>query len=277
MDPILEIAKHNGLYVVEDCAEALGAKYKGQQVGGIGDVGCFSFFANKTITTGEGGMVVTNNPALQEKMKILRDHGMSKERRYWHLYAGFNYRMTNLQAAIGLAQMERIDSFLAHRQRVAQHYSQQLCGVNGIILPPKTDWAENIYWLYSVVIDEQRVGMGREDLVVKLTDCGIETRPFFYPLHVQPPYFSESNYDCPVSCWLAERGLSLPTSNSIDLNDIDRVCDSVERIINDNKLIRSHVNGSLVMEFVCDDRTMFQPIQERVGANSKERPSAFGG
>jgi perosamine synthetase len=199
-------------------------------------------------------MVTTNDSTLMEKMKLLRDHGMSKEKRYWHLYAGFNYRMTNLQAAIGLAQMERIDDFISHRQKVVQRYNQQLCNIEGLILPPKAEWAENIYWLYSVIIDAQRIGLNRDDLMSKLTDCGIETRPFFHPLHIQPPYISGSNYDCPVSCWLAERGLSLPTSNSISLNDVDRICNSVKKIILNKRFIRSRLNDPKLEELIYNDQ-----------------------
>ncbi len=241
MEPIVDIARRYKLSVIEDCAEALGAEYKGNRVGGLGDVGCFSFFANKVITTGEGGMVTTNNPDLYKKMMILRDHGMTKEKRYWHLYPGFNYRMTNLQAAVGLAQMERIDDFLTYRQEVVERYNQHLSEIEGIILPPEAEWAKNIYWLYSIVVDEQQAGIERDDLAAKLADYGIETRPFFYPLHEQPPYRSNQPDEYPVTNWLAASGLSLPTANDIRLEDVDRVCEAIERAINNARLIQTHV------------------------------------
>lgn len=245
MDRIMEIAKRHNLFVVEDTAEALGAEYNGRMVGTMGDVGCFSFYANKVITTGEGGMVTTNDLALFEKMKILRDHGMSKEKRYWHIYPGFNYRMTNLQAAIGLAQMERISDFLEYRQKVIKQYNAKLGKIDGIILPPSAEWAKNIYWLYSIIVDEHKIGMSRDMLALKLSEQGIDTRPFFSPMHIQPCYASdEQNKDAyPVTTWLAAHGLSLPTSNDIRLEDVDRVCDAIAQIVTDGHLIRHHLNA----------------------------------
>jgi perosamine synthetase len=240
MEPILELAKRHNLFVVEDCAEALGAEYKGQKVGTLGDVGCFSFFANKVITTGEGGMVTTNNPALHERMMLLRDHGMTKEKRYWHLYPGFNYRMTNLQAAIGLAQMERIEDFQSYRQQVVQHYNEHLQEIDGITLPPQSEWAKNIYWLYSIVLDEQRLGIHRDGMAAKLADYGIETRPFFYPLHIQPPYESFAIGDYPVTQKLATGGLSLPTANGIRLEDVDKVCEVIKKVVRDARLVQDN-------------------------------------
>lgn len=241
MNPIKEIAARYSLFIVEDCAEALGAEYEGQKVGGLGDAGCFSFFANKVITTGEGGMVTTNNPALYEKMVSLRDHGMSKGKRYWHLYAGFNYRMTNLQAAVGLAQMERIEDFLKYRLKVVERYNQHLCEVKGICLPPAAEWAKNVYWLYSIVVDELTSGVDRDLIAARLGDRGIETRPFFYPLHGQPPYGGDTTNSYPVTEWLAPRGLSLPTANDIRLDEVDRVCAAIRQSVSDARLIQKHM------------------------------------
>jgi perosamine synthetase len=243
MDPIMEIAKRHNLFVVEDTAEALGAEYHGRKTGSIGNVGCFSFFANKVITTGEGGMITTNDPALFEKMNILRDHGMSKEKRYWHIYPGFNYRMTNLQAAIGLAQMERITDFLDYRQKVVKRYNEQLGKIDGITLPPSAEWAKNIYWMYSIVVDEQKAGLNRDELAAKLLERGIETRPFFYPMHIQPYYATGEQDSYPVTTWLSDHGLSLPTSNGIQLDDVDRVCDAIAQIVKDGHLIQNHLNS----------------------------------
>jgi perosamine synthetase len=244
MGPIQDIAERHGLFIVEDCAEALGADYERQKVGSLGDAGCFSFFANKVITTGEGGMVTTNNPALYEKMMSLRDHGMSKEKRYWHLYAGFNYRMTNLQAAIGLAQMERIEDFLKYRLKVVERYNQHLCELNGICLPPAAEWAKNVYWLYSIVVDELTSGVDRDLIAARLGDRGIETRPFFCPLHGQPPYGGDETDSYPVTEWLAPRGLSLPTANGIRLDEVDRVCTAIRQIVSDAHLIQEHMAGT---------------------------------
>jgi perosamine synthetase len=243
MDPILALAAKHGLKIIEDCAESFGACYKGRQTGTMGDVGCFSFFANKVITTGEGGMVTTADPALHRKMAILRDHGMSKEKRYWHLYPGYNYRMTNLQAAVGLAQMERIHTFLDHRAHVVARYNEHLSHLRGILLPPCAPWAHNIYWLYSIVIDEAQAGITRGELAAKLAERGIETRPFFYPMHVQPPYLAFAKDTYPVTDWLSDRGLSLPTANDIPLEDVDRVCNAIEEIVSHRRVVSDHLTG----------------------------------
>jgi len=244
MDPILALAAKHGLAVIEDCAESLGARCRGRQTGTMGDIGCFSFFANKVITTGEGGMVATRDPALHRKMAILRDHGMSKEKRYWHLYPGFNYRMTNLQAAIGLAQMERIDDFLRHRANVVALYNERLGRIPGILLPPCAPWAVNIYWLYSIVIDEAEAGITRDELAAKLAERGIETRPFFYPVHVQPPYLAFAKGEFPVTDWLSARGLSLPTANDIRLDDVERVCAAIEETLSHRRVVSDHMQGA---------------------------------
>ena len=240
MDPILELAKRHGLKVIEDAAEALGAEYKGRKVGTLGDVGCFSFFANKVITTGEGGMTTTNDRALHEHMQVLRDHGMQKSRRYWHLFPGFNYRMTNLQAAIGLAQMERIDAFLDNRQQVARRYNERLGALDGIILPPEAEWARNIYWLYSILIDEQRAGVTRDQIAARLGTHGIDSRPFFYPVNIMPPYEWANAESYPVTEWISARGLSLPTSKSMSVEDVDRVCTEIEAIVGHHQVMQAH-------------------------------------
>lgn len=230
MDAIMKLAKKRNLRVVEDCAEALGAEYRGHKTGTIGDVGCFSFFANKIITTGEGGMIVTGDDALYERMNLLRDHGMQRDRRYWHLYAGFNYRMTNLQAAIGLAQMEQLGRFLRQKESLGRRYNEGLRDIPGITLPPREPWAKNIYWLYSVLIDPEKLGMDRDAFSEKLREKGIETRPFFHPLHRQPPYLSCSAGAYPVTESLADRGLSLPSANNLRDQDIDRVCETIREL-----------------------------------------------
>jgi perosamine synthetase len=237
MTPLMELAKRHDLRVVEDCAESLGAEYRGQKTGTFGEVGCFSFFANKVITTGEGGMVTTNDPELAHRMMVYRDHGMEKSRRYWHVVPGYNYRMTNLQAAIGLAQMERIERFLTRRAEIVAHYDARLSRVPGIILPPRAAWAKNIHWLYSIVVDPAVAGLDRDTLSARLAEGGVETRGFFYPLHIQPPY--EGAAICPVSAELSARGLSLPTSNDIRFEDVAHVCDCIERIVSNTRAVRA--------------------------------------
>lgn len=235
MDPIMAIARKHGLKVVEDCAEALGAEYKGRKVGLIGDVGCYSFFANKVITTGEGGMVLCRDQALMERMSLLRDHGMSKQRRYWHLEAGFNYRMTNLQAALGLAQMERIESFLAQRESVVARYNERLSELEGIRTPRTASWARNIHWLYSIEVDAEAAGFDRDYLAEALRRAGIETRPVFPPLHVQPAYGSAAPGLFPVSERFALEGMSLPTSNGLSMESADLICDAIEEVVKTSK------------------------------------------
>jgi perosamine synthetase len=225
MDPILEIAARYGLAVIEDAAEAHGARYKGRRVGGIGDIGAFSFYGNKIITTGEGGMVVTNRADLAEKVRMLRDHGMSPERRYWHPVLGYNYRMTNLQAALGVAQMEKIDIILSTKQRIAQAYKERLREVPGITLPPEAPWAQNVYWLYSILVDAEIFGHTRDDLRTRLSEQGIETRPLFPPVHTQPIY---NRGQClPVAERLAATGLSLPSAASLKFEDVARAAEAV--------------------------------------------------
>lgn len=240
MDKILHLADRYGLWTVEDAAEAHGATVGDRVVGSLADIGTFSFYGNKIITTGEGGMVTTRDPELHARMAMLRDHGMEKGRRYWHLVPGFNYRMTNLQAAIGLAQMERIGDFLTHRARVVARYNERLGPLPGFLLPPCAPWAYNIYWLYSIVIDETEAGLTRDELAAKLAEHGIETRPFFYPVHVQPPYLAFGNGAFPVTERLSARGLSLPTANDIRIEDVDRVCDAIQEIVSHQRVVATH-------------------------------------
>ncbi len=240
MDPLMEIAARHGLYVIEDCAEALGAEYRGHKVGSIGHVGTFSFFANKVITTGEGGMVVTDDSNLHHRMQLLRDHGMTREKRYWHEVAGFNYRLTNLQAAIGLAQMEKIYDFLEYRVKIVNRYRTRLKNVEGIILPPCEPWAKNIYWLFSIIIDKELSGIDRDFLMGRLAEHGIDSRPLFYPLHQQTPFGPEPDAAYPNTVWLSDRGMSLPTSNNIQIEDIDKVCAVISSVIRNKSLFRKY-------------------------------------
>jgi perosamine synthetase len=222
MDPIIEISARYNLKIIEDAAEAHGAQYKGQNVGGIGTIGIFSFYGNKIVTTGEGGMVVTNQPEIADKIRLLRDHGMSKSRRYWHTMLGYNYRLTNIQAALGVAQLEKIDSIIDKKITIANNYTEQLKNVPGIILPPRKDWAKNVYWMYSILVDEDKFGMDRDALIKILEREEIETRPFFPPIHTQPIY--NTGQQLPVSEWLSKRGMNLPSAVTIRPQQIERVC-----------------------------------------------------
>lgn len=229
MAPILELAEAHGLWVVEDCAQAPGALHYGQKTGTFGELATFSFFGNKIITTGEGGMVVADDDALAARLRLLRGQGMDLSRRYWHPVVGYNYRMTNIEAALGLAQMERVEQLLADRRRVAAWYTARLRGIPGLTLPVETPGAKNVFWIYSVLVD----GLARRDtLMAQLADAGIETRPFFHPVHEFPMYLDARNdRGCPVACDLGARGLSLPTSSYLKEADVDMIASTLRRMM----------------------------------------------
>lgn len=221
MGPILAIAERHGLAVVEDAAEAHGARWCGRVVGGIGDIGVFSFYGNKIITTGEGGMVTTNRRDLYDAMRLFRDHGMSPERRYWHTVVGYNYRLTNLQAALGVAQMERIDGILARKREIAAAYTHGLSRIPGLTLPGEASWASAVYWLYSIVIDEAEFGWTRDEVMAYLKDHDVETRPVFPLVHQQPCYDLAGRFD--VAERLSAFGLSLPSAVTLQPAAVDRI------------------------------------------------------
>jgi perosamine synthetase len=220
MDPLADLARRHGLRVVEDAAEAHGARYKGRRVGGLGDLGVFSFYGNKIITTGEGGMLVTDDPALAERAAFLRDHAMDPRRRYYHPEVGFNYRMTNIQAAIGCAQLEQAEAILDRRKVLAATYEAELAGLPGLVRPPAAPWAENVYWMYSVLVEP---GFGRDRDAVRegLRARGVDSRPFFVPLHEQPPYREAAAF--PVATALARTGLNLPSGTGLTSAEIATV------------------------------------------------------
>ncbi|MCC6399950.1 MAG: aminotransferase class I/II-fold pyridoxal phosphate-dependent enzyme [Flavobacteriales bacterium] len=231
MDELMAIARRHGLFVVEDCAEALGALYKGRPVGSFGDAATFSFFGNKTITTGEGGMTLFRDPAVAARATMLRDHGMDKQRRYWHLEVGYNYRMTNVQAAIGVAQLERLDAFVQAKRDLAAAYTQGLQAIGGITAPPEEPWALNGFWLYSCLIGAD-FGLGRDEVMDRMARNGIESRPLFHPLHVMPPYgrYMRPGQTFPVSTRLSQAGLSLPSSVTITRAEQDHVLEVLHAI-----------------------------------------------
>lgn len=232
MDPIMKIARKHHLRVIEDAAEAHGAEYKGRKVGGIGDVNCFSFYANKIITTGEGGMVVTDNADIAERARALKDLAHSRDKRFLHTDIGFNYRMTNLQAAIGLAQFERIEELVDRRRAHAHLYNSLLKDVEGVRLPPEKRWAKNVYWMYGILIEDS-FGATRDELMERLKDRGIETRAFFIPVHQQPAFvkmglFRGEGY--PVAEVLSREGLYLPSGSGLTEEQIQEVCGAIREI-----------------------------------------------
>ncbi|MCB0064783.1 MAG: DegT/DnrJ/EryC1/StrS family aminotransferase [Caldilineaceae bacterium] len=225
MDPLMELAAKHGIKVIEDAAEAHGAEYKGRRAGGLGDAAGFSFYGNKIITTGEGGMITTDNREIARLAWNLRDHAFSTERHFWHKYVGFNYRMTNLQAAVGLAQVEQLDDFVEQRRQNAREYNRRLQGIPGITTPKEAPWAKNVHWMYGILVDEAEYGMNRDQLRQVLADNGIETRTFFIPMHCQPVYwnmFKGERY--PVAEQLCRNGFYLPSATSLRLEELDFVC-----------------------------------------------------
>ena len=225
MIELSDIADKMGLLLIEDCAEALGTRLGGKHVGLFGGAATFSFFGNKTITTGEGGMVIFNDDNTFDRAKMLRDHGMSVERRYWHTEVGFNYRMTNLQAAIGVAQLQRVDFFVNKKRWIAKIYDDGLKGVVDINRPGEGDGVFNSYWLYTIVLSSRFDGR-RDELLEFLKDSGIEARPVFYPVHLMPPYqkYNSDGTNFPISNMASERGVSLPSSIGITEAEVNRVC-----------------------------------------------------
>ncbi len=231
MGPIMETAEKRGLSVIEDAAEAHGAEYRGKKVGSIGHVGCFSFYGNKIITTGEGGMCTTNDPKLAERMRFLRDHAMSPEKRYWHPEIGYNFRMTNIQAAIGLAQLEQIDKLIAARVINAALYKTLLKDVRGLTFQPQMGWAKSVFWMHSVLVDEKEFGCSRDELMKRLREKGVDSRPFFYPMHQLPAYEQgHSDAEFPVATRLSRSGINLPSSAKLSESDIKFVCNAIGEI-----------------------------------------------
>jgi perosamine synthetase len=221
LDPLRELGARHDIAVVEDAAEAHGARYKGRRVGALGRIGAFSFYGNKIITTGEGGMVVTNDGALAERARFLRDHAMDPKRRYYHPEVGFNYRMTNIQAAIGCAQLEQAEAILERRKAIAAAYEAGLAGVPGLGRPPAESWAESVYWMYSVLI-EPAFGLDRDAVQQGLREQGVDSRPFFVPLHELPPYRTALHF--PVTTRLARSGINLPSGTGLTMDEIATVC-----------------------------------------------------
>lgn len=227
MPEICSIARDHGIKVVEDAAEAHGASRGGTPVGAWGDIGAFSFYGNKIITCGEGGIVVTNNAALASKVRQLRGQGQDPERRYWFPVIGYNYRMTNIEAAIGLAQLERIEPMLAARQQIEAWYRSELRGWKDVSLPPVEAVDKTVCWLFSVVLKEH-AGARRDRVMALLRDANVDSRPFFYPCHTLPPYQRErETAECPNAEWLGERGLNLPTWIGMTAGHVRRVCDAL--------------------------------------------------
>lgn len=232
MDPIIELAKKYKLITIEDAAEAHGAEYKGRKCGGLGDISCFSFCANKIITTGEGGIVLTNNKEYAEKARSLRNLCFKKERRFYHTELGYNFRLTNVQAAIGLGQLERIDELVKKKGWIGYTYNERLKDIPGLILPVEGPWAKNVYWMYGIVLDES-TGTNAREFAKHLHEHGVHTRPFFLGIHEQPifqkmGFFKDEHY--PVAERIAKQGLYLPSGLTLTGSQIAQICQTVRNL-----------------------------------------------
>lgn len=228
MDKLVDIAKKHDLYIIEDATESLGALYKGKLVGTIGDIGCFSFNGNKLITTGAGGMLVTNNEELGEKAKFLSTQAkvVNENKSFYHPEIGYNFRMPNLLAAMGCAQLENINEYIEKKKKNAAYYNKLLKDVKGITLPTEKEWEKNVHWLYSIVIEDE-YGISRDELIKTLAENEIESRPFFMPVHEMEPYMNCRSGDLAVTEELKNKGLNIPSSVGLTIEEIDKICEVI--------------------------------------------------
>lgn len=236
MDPVIELAEKYGLKIIEDAAEMHGQTHRGRPCGSFGDLSVFSFYPNKHITTGEGGMILTDSDRLAERCRLLRNLCFQPKRRFVHEELGYNFRMTNMQAALGVAQLERLAEFVALKRSMGKRYTELLSGVDGIdLMPLKTDYAENIYWIYGMVLKDE-VQFNAEEAMRRLGQKGIGTRPFFWPMHEQPVFrkmglFGNEHY--PVAEHLARRGFYIPSGMALTDGQMDEVARAVKNLMRD--------------------------------------------
>jgi perosamine synthetase len=232
MDPLRELADTYGLFIIEDAAEAHGAKYRGRRCGGLGDVSCFSFYANKVITTGEGGMVLTSDDAVAEIARSKRNLCFQSERRFYHTELGYNFRLTNLQAALGVAQLERIDEIVARKIEVGGAYTRGLKGLP-LHLPVQREWASNVYWMYGVVLDDS-TGLDATEFAALLAVRGVQTRPFFLGMHEQPALWDRGLFvgeHYLVAERLARKGLYLPSGTALTDEQLGETIAAVSEVL----------------------------------------------
>jgi len=232
MDQIIDICGKYDIKVIEDATESLGSEYKGKKTGSIGDIGCFSFNGNKLITTGGGGMLVTDNQEWAEKVKYLTNQAKDDPEQFIHHEVGYNYRLTNIQAAMGVAQLEQIDLFIDNKRKIANKYNELLLDIDGITLTPNKDWAFTNFWLYSILIDENKFGMNSKELYKKLNNEGIMSRPFFKPIHTMPMYekYNSTNTDTANDLWW--EGSNLPCSVNLDLDKVEYIANKIIELKN---------------------------------------------
>jgi perosamine synthetase len=230
MEAILEISRNYSIPVIEDAAEAHGAEYKGKRVGSFGLAASFSFFGNKVITSGEGGMVVTDDEELYQKMKLLKGQAVSPEKKYWHIAVGYNYRMTNMQAAVGLGQLENIDWHIAERERIAKLYMKYLKGTETYMKMQyvPSDYKQT-YWMNNIILQDV-VANERDQVMEVMEACNIEMRPVFYPMHIMPPYL-DNTLSYPIAEKLGARGISLPSHAMLTEEEVAYICDCLKKIV----------------------------------------------
>lgn len=220
MSPLIEAAQKYNLVIIEDATESLGAQYKGHKVGSLGDIACYSFNGNKLITTGGGGMLVTNNKAWAHRAKYLTTQAKDDPVEFVHGDIGYNYRLTNIQAAMGCAQLEQLETYIAAKRHIAATYAQVLQDVPGIRPMSEAEWATSVFWLYTILVDEKKYGLDSRGLLSKLKQAGVQTRPLWQPAHLNQPYQDCIAYRCEVAPALKRDALSLPCS--VNLPDSDQ-------------------------------------------------------
>jgi len=234
MDPVLEVAKKYNLFVVEDAAEAHGARYKGKMVGSLGDIGCFSFYANKIITTGEGGMITTNNPDFEKRAKILKSLAFGDNDKFMHQYIGYNYRMTNVQAAIGCAQMDKINDIINRKRNIAKFYLENLKDIKCIQMPVEESYAFNVYWMFNIILKDKLSGK-RSLFMKELKRRGVETREDFVPFNQQEIFIRQGltkPEDCPVVNSFFKDGLYIPSGTDITEEELRYAVEQIKEVVN---------------------------------------------
>ncbi|MBI2476185.1 MAG: DegT/DnrJ/EryC1/StrS family aminotransferase [Candidatus Taylorbacteria bacterium] len=231
MNSILEIAKKHRLRVIEDAAEAHGGEYKKKLCGAMGDFGCFSFYANKIISTGEGGMLITNNDEWAEHARQLKSYSFSKAKRFIHDEIGYNYRLGNLQAAVGCGELANLPKYIERKQQMAKSYEKGLAGIPGLRLPITKPGVKNVYWMYATLVDEKKFGLSKDALRAKLKEKGVDTRDFFYPPEEQPVLKEIIGGErFPNAAFAAQNGLYLPSGLAITEKQIDYVSSTIRAI-----------------------------------------------
>ena len=238
MDPILDVAHKFNLIVIEDATESLGAKYKDRMVGHLGDIACFSFNGNKIITTGGGGMITTDNEAWARKAEYLTTQAKDDPIEFVHGEIGYNYRLTNIQAAMGVAQLERLDEYIAAKRRIAETYVEALRDIPGIAPMREADWAFSIFWMYTVQVDKADYGKDSRALLTQLEQDRIQARPLWQPVHLSPAHRGMRATDCAVAERLNRDAISLPCSVGLTKPDQRRVIKLIRRINNQSSQAR---------------------------------------